>query len=144
MSETFEIKNGDVVISSATGRPFTVERAKKFKQDALENLSTEVQANGTGAGLDETIPKLGDVFSLRADVSRNVVESFAALKRVQQETQRFDRARNERVGRVALCAVLPLRDPSTGQVSLTAYSYRVDLLSEEGESPVTITGALLG
>ena len=140
MTVTFKIDKNDVIISSATGRPIEIEGKEKFTQDVRETLETDVQANGTGAGLKSVIRLLGDVFSLRAEISRRISDAFDAYKAIQDATQKFDRTAEERFGKVAQLIVLPLRDPSTGSFSNTDYAWRADILSVKGSDPSSITG----
>lgn len=144
MTSTFRIVDGDVAISQANGRPLLLTDKAKLTQDVRENLDSESRPNGTGAGLEGVISLLGDTFSLRAEISRRLNDSFAALKRVQDSIQRVDRTSAERVARVAQVVVVPLRDSGTGSYSNTDYAYRVDVLSLDGAAPVTVTGRLVG
>ena len=143
MTSTFRITNGDIAISQANGRPFLLTDKDKLRQDVRENLDSEDQFDGTGAGLEGIVGTVGDTFSLRAEISRRLNDSFDALRQVQDSIQRVDRTRAERVSRVAQVVVVPLRDGSTGDYSNTDFAYRVDLLSLEGASPVTVTGRLV-
>lgn len=143
MTITFMIKNGDILHSSSTGRPLTVADGPKFDQDVRETLDNEVQPDGTGAGLDGVITFIGDVFSIRAEIARRVNDAFAAYKQTQNVIQRFDRTPAERFSRVVQVTTLPLRDSQTGNISQTAYAYRVDVLSDAARSkPATVTGTL--
>lgn len=143
MTVTFKVTNGDIAINEATGRPLTIEAKDKLRQDVRENIESEAQLDGTGADLDGVIAFLGDVYSIRAEISQRIIESFEALKRVQDSVQRFDRQTKERISRVTQVLVTPIQNPSTGQFALTDFAFRVDVLSVAGGGEsVSVTGVL--
>lgn len=130
-------------MSRSTGRPLTLEGTPKFRQDVTENLSTKAQADGTGADLDGLIGLVGDIFSLRAEMSKRIMESFGFYKGLQDRIQRFDRASEERFSRVTQTIAMPLRDPRTGTITNTSIAMRVDVISVQGGRPVTVSQVLL-
>lgn len=142
MTSGLKLTKGDIPFSSATGRPLLVEGLEKLRQDVRENLETEAQRDGTGADIDGVVSLLGDVFSLRAEISRRVVDSLTALKRVQDSVQRFDRTNEEKFARLANLVVVPIKPVGSGDISGTDYAFRVDVLSVAGATPVTVSGTL--
>lgn len=142
MTITFKVEFGDVPFNSATGRPFTVETTEKLRQDVRENLDTVAQSDGTGADLDGVVGLVGDIFAIRAELSRRLNDSFDSLRKVQELIQRSDRTLEERFSRMTQLVVMPLREPSTGQFFKTSYAYRVDVSSAKSQKPVSATGIL--
>jgi hypothetical protein len=141
---TFIIVNGDIQHSSATGRPLTVEGHEKFRQDVRENLEIEAQPNGTGADLQNVISLIGDVFSLRMEITRRISTAFDAYRAAQDQIQKFDRTENERFSRVAQVVCSPVRDTQTGLLSSTTYAFRVDVLSRNPRAgAATLSGTLV-
>lgn len=145
------LSDGDIVISAATGRPVLVSDAQKLSQDIRENLDSEPQANGTGAGLDGIIGLVDDQFALRAELFRRISDSLGALRLVQEGAQRSDRTTAERFSRIARLSVVPVRaggQSSTdavagaGSLSKTNFAYRLDVLSVEGSTPVVVSGTV--
>ena len=143
MSLTFKIVNGDVQIGASTGRPMTLSGKDKFSQDVRENLDSKVQSDGTGADLDGVIGLAGDVFSLRTEMSRRIIDSFSAYGQAQKNIQRGDRLPEERFNRIAQVIVLPIRGVNSGEFDQTSYSYRVDVLSDKSGSTTSVTGVLV-
>lgn len=144
MSKTFKIVDGDVVLNEAVGRPYELEDTPKLTQDVRETLDSDVQDDGTGAGLDDLIGVTEGALSLRAEMSQNLEHAFAALKAVQERVQRFDRTRKERISQVVSVVVLPLKNPGSAQVDQTQFAYRVDVISAEvGGEPISTTGVLV-
>jgi len=139
---TFKIFNGDIPFNSATGRPLVVSGNEKFNQDVEENLGTVVQSNGTGAGLEGVIGLIGDAFSLRAEISRRVKESFDYLKRIHDSVQRYNRAPEEVFNRVVQVVVTPLKTQGTQRLDPTRYAFRVDVVSNRGK--VSTSGSISG
>lgn len=143
MTATFQIRDGDVIISEATGRPFVIEDEIKFNQDIRENLDSDVQANGTGADLDGVVGVVGDIYSLQAEITRRITDSFTSFEKVQRSIQRGDRTPAEQLHKVARIMVVPIRDARSGEIAGTSYAYRVDVLSKKNRNPVTVTGLLV-
>jgi len=94
MSTTLKIHDGDVVISSASGRPLTVSDRSKLKQDIREFFTVNIQPNGFGAGLDELVGiMISDPTAMVSIAYQNVSEGlsrFAALQRENGDIIRPD------------------------------------------------------
>lgn len=55
MAVTFLVRNGDVSISAASGRPNTLSGSAKLRQDLKEFFEIGVTPDGFGAGLTELV-----------------------------------------------------------------------------------------
>lgn len=141
MTKTFKVQNGDILFSSANGRPLSIEGREKLSQDIKENLEIEQLPDGTGAGLDALIGVIGDSYSLRAELSRRLNVSAEALKKLQNTIQQFDRTRNEKIARIVAINIFPLANQNSSKIEQTSFAYRIDFLSEEGEASL-ITGTI--
>ena len=132
---TFKIVNGDVPFNQATGRPAMLSSTDKFTQDVGQALDIVANLNGV-------IGLVGDVFSLRAEISRRIDAAFAAYKAAQDTVQKSDRPPEERFSRIVQVVVVPIRGPSSGSYDMTTFAFRVDALSVKGSQPASITGVL--
>lgn len=132
---TLKLVNGDIPVGRATGRPLTIQGAEKFSQDVREALDVLANLNGV-------IGIVGDVFSLRAEISRRVSTAFDTYKAMQDAVQRTTRPVEERFSRVVQVNIFPLRDPTSGTLAATSFAYRVDVLSVKGGKTASLTGVL--
>jgi len=142
MTDTFKVVNGDVQLSSATGRIRLVDRREKLRQDVKQNLEMAPQVNGTGAGLSELVGLASSPVVLAAEVSRRIRSSFEALKQVQRGQQQ-DRTPEESVAYVTDIAVGPIADPLTKSPSFTTYAYRVRVVSVARADPFDTGGVIM-
>lgn len=140
MTATFLIKNGDIVINQATGRPMLTVDTEKLRQDVRQNLTTTAQSNGTGSSFDELVGRPHDIFSIRSQMSQRIYDSFNALKSLQNAVQRSDRTTKERLDKVVKVTVLP--NVENGQASNTSYVWRVDVSSADAKATASVTGLL--
>lgn len=135
--------DGDWVFNEATGRPVELEGTEKLRQDVRMNLSMDTQVDGTGADLDGLIGLLLDPISLRAEVSKRVVESFDAWRTLQRTIQAADRSKEEKIARVARVQTTSIRTPGSNEVEKTSYAFSVDVLSEKAnEGPISVVSIL--
>jgi hypothetical protein len=136
MTTTFKIENGDVVVNAANGQPLLLADGTKLKQDLAELLSIEAKEDNIGAGLEQIIdgsPR--DVFSVRADVSRNIRAAVRRMQALQAKFQRNERPPTERLRDLSLLYVTNL------QGSITSYVFRAEF-STSASSKVPVTGVL--
>lgn len=133
--QTFQLTNGDIQFSSATGRPLTISGTPKFKQDVA--IVLDVLAN-----LDGMIGMVGDTFSIRSELSKRLSDAFALYASQQATIQRNDRPVNETYSKTTEITVYPAVNPATGVVDNTTFGYRISVLSVAGATPTTITGTL--
>lgn len=134
-----KITNGDLVLDTATGRFVVVEGTSKLLQDTRQNLLTDPQPNGTGAGMASFVGQVGDPTGLRMDMTRSLHNSFEALKQVQNRTQKLDRSPEERIRNVNSVVVAPIRSVG-GVVSMTTYQWRVEVASEKPGVSAPVSG----
>lgn len=100
MAQTFLVKNGDVVLDRANGRPAMISGLDKTVQDFNELLSIETQSNGFGANI---ITLVGFVPESPLDVSFKIMERInVAVTRwiALQKKQRAVRTDDEIVTRL--------------------------------------------
>lgn len=114
---------------------------QKFAQDVQQNLLFDPRADGTGAGVNQAVGYVGDVFSIRAKLSNGITNAFNAYAAVQSSAQKYDRLPNERFSRVANIQVYPSTG-ANGNVDPTTYVFRVDVLSVAGDGLTTVTGVI--
>jgi len=164
MTQTFKMFQGDVIIDVRTGRPTLIADKDKLSQDLGENLNIETQPNGFGASLDSMVGLVGDPLALRAELSRRVRTSVRAMQTLQQRYHRGARPANERIADIANISVAQVvgkdttdalppsgltgnitpTDLTTGQVSKTAFGFKVDVLTEAGAEPVSAGALIIG
>lgn len=137
MTTTFLVENGDVVVSDASGQPTLVADNVKVRQDINGALATEFDSDDIGAGLEEIIGTLGDAFSLRADIAQRVRSSLARMQALQNQFQRAQRPRDERIAQLIRLDVFPLEG------SFTSVSFRAEILTVAG-TVVASSGTLQG
>lgn len=126
MTTTFVITGGDVSINEATGQPRLVADGDKLTQDVAEMLSTEALLDHIGAGLDDVVGTVGDVFTIRNELARRVRRALNTLVSLQQLKHRAQRPQTERVSGLSAVSVVPLEG------ALTAFGFRVEVRTEDG------------
>lgn len=135
MSSTFKLSRGDIVISEVTGRPVLVTGKDKFRQDCREVISVFSKVSSL-------VGRIGDVYSLRAEIRRRLEDAFSDYQVTQNTIQRQDRTSSERFSRVQALNVTPTKNPGQNQFDQTSISYRIDVLSDDGEV-TTVSGAIV-
>lgn len=138
MSNTFHISDGDVIISSNTGRPTLISDGKKLKQDLAEFFLIQVLPNGFGAGIDTMIGLVDvspEVFV--SMVNRQIREGFNAFLELQNADLRIPRPTNERL--VAMTYLIVEKD----KTDPTRFWFRANFSTEDGtevplELPLTV------
>lgn len=148
MTQTFQIINGDVAFSSATGRPLLLSGNTKLSQDLKEAGEIATQSNGFGFGLEAVIGLVGDAVSLRVAISRKVRDGIVAMMRLQQQFQRSQRTTDEIIAKLVRVIVTPILKPDGSETAATAYAYRYDVqtvkgLSSPNSTPTTTTGVII-
>jgi hypothetical protein len=147
MTQTFQIVNGDVAISSSTGRPIMAAGKAKLRQDLQEAGTIEVQPNGFGFGLESVIGLVGDSVSLKVEISRRIRNGITAMIRLQQQIQRAQRTSDEIIARLTRVAVAPIIRPGLSTTAATAFSFQYDVLTQEavtaGAQPITTGGTII-
>ena len=148
MATTFKIKNGDVTLGQASGRPLllgntigendAVKAHSKAVQDIQGSLSIERIKSGAGAGIVELIGMAQEVGFVSASVLigqriRDMFSSLLKLQRVRPNT----RPRGERFSRITLLQVI--QDPQVR----TAFRFRLDVRTNTN-STIIQSGTLGG
>ena len=134
-----QVTNGDWVVDVRTGRPTMVTGRAKLVQDINENLTIGTQANGFGAGLENTIGLDVDPAGFRIEVQRRVRASISTLQRLQDRYLRNERAGSERVGGIMSLSVGEAN--IGGGTSRTGYSFKLRIRPVSGEV-VVVGGAV--
>lgn len=132
-TQTYQIRNGNVVINKANGRPVMIDKLAKARQDVARLLALD---RPWGAGLDRhigTVPE--SAYSLSAAVQQDIRQAMDALQQVQSQYQRGQRDLEEMIAYIARMYVWPARFKAEGEASKTAYVLRLDV--------VTIAGATI-
>lgn len=147
MTTTFLIKNGDVVYSSATGRPLMISGVTKTRQDLQEAGEIRTLANGFGFGLDDLIGQIGDAVTTRVAISRKIRDGITAIMRLQQQFQRARRTPDELIAKLVRVVVTPIVRPNQSGTAATAFAYRFDILTVSGltpnATPISSTGVII-
>jgi len=134
MSSTLMIKNGDVVVSSATGRPVTISGLPLLKQHLTEMLSINTLPNGFGAGIPSLVglvPDNSGVVPLVVD--QNIRSSVNAMIQLQNNGVTDNYLDTEKVSSVAALQVAQVSGVPTD------YAYKLDIASVAGAT-VTRSG----
>jgi len=137
MTYTWEVKNGDYVLSSATGRPVRLRGGLKASQAMARILGIEAPL---GAGLDTVIGTVPDsAEALSAELQTNIRAAFDRLVSVQTLNQIAQRTPRERLAYIARMFVQPaaVAAPNAAaganQQSKTGYVFRVDVVTVAGQ-----------
>lgn len=147
MTQTFQIVNGDVVLSSATGRPLMVTGNAKLRQDLQEAGTIETQPNGFGFGLQSIIGLVGDSVSLKVEISRRIRDGITSMIRLQQQVQRAQRTSDEIIARLVRLVVAPVIRPGLSTTAATAFTFQYDVLTQQavtlGTQPTSVGGTII-
>jgi hypothetical protein len=139
MSKTFKIESGDVSLSSATGRPITIQNESKLKQDIQEFFSIEVLPNGFGSGLEQLIGIVEINQAAFAGIAaRQISDGMTEYINLQKSEPRIQRSIEERViGFNNFSVEVSPNDP-------TKFIFRINIKSAAGRStPVAILKSLV-
>lgn len=133
MSKTLKISNGDIVISSVTGRPVTISGIDKLKQDIIEFFTIYIQPSGFGSGLEQLIgaTDTSDMIVSMADRQiRMGIEEFINIQRSDVTTYRSS---DEKILGVTFINVQKdSEDP-------TKYYFIVNIVTESGKQvPISL------
>lgn len=127
MSQTLLISNGDVVMSSANGRPITLTGRNKLSQDVQEFFTVAVQANGFGAGIEElvgTVDISTDILVSIAD--KQITDGLDVFQSLQQSDLRIPRTTDEKIFSITdLHVDVDSQDP-------TKFYFRANINTEAG------------
>jgi hypothetical protein len=138
VADTFQIANGDVIISFMNGRPVLINAGTKFDQDMQELLAED---QPVGAGIDRlvgVVPVDPLTFTTSADIQvRNAAQRYQTLQQTDSITPRQP---NEIFSSIAFLQFVQ------SNVTPTNYLFRVDFMSQAGTSSTQagITGPGLG
>jgi len=131
MTYSWQVKNGDYVISQSTGRPVRIANRPKASQAMARLLGTEMP---TGAGIDSlvgTVPN--NVYEFSSAVQQRIQAAFDRLLSVQALRQSGNRTPFERLSYIGRMYVQPAQF-KVGEVSKTGYVMKVDVVTAGGES----------
>jgi hypothetical protein len=101
MAQTLKVVNGDVVVSSATGRPTLISGSPKLSQDIYEFFTVDVQPNGFGAGLEQLIGIVEvspDMFMSMGD--RQIREGFVRFLGLINNNPKIGRTPSEQIANI--------------------------------------------
>lgn len=134
MSKTFLIRNGDVVMSSASGQPIEIADGDKLRQDLQENFTIEKRPSGFGAGLEDLVGFAPDnELEFKVDIFDALNDSIESMKSLQQEFNFNARPTNELISSIGYLNVSLLRN------SKTDYLIRIDVNTVDGDT-ITLGG----
>lgn len=130
MTKTLQIRDGDFVISSASGRAVFIEGKAKAEQSVRRLLNLDAPE---GADLSNIIGRVPESpFALSAAVQQDIRRAFDELVSAQRGGQLAERTAEERLSNIARMFVVPAR--IGGAVSSTGYAVRVDVVTVAGRS----------
>lgn len=128
MSMTLKITQGDITISSATGKPITISDSSKLSQDITEFFGVDIQPSGFGAGIEKLIGLVQlseDVFVTMTERQiRSGLQQFILL---QNSNLNIPRPTKEKIAKVT--GIFVQRNPSDP----TAYYFRVNFVTQDGQ-----------
>lgn len=136
MTMSFQIKNGDLVLSG-TGRPRLVADTDKLSQDIAQFLGQAADIDGFGASLDQLIGVDDDPYALRAEIVDRIFNAVVAYQRLQERYQPTARTSKERLAQIARLSVV------LNERVKTTFDFRFDAISAEGVKPLVISGTLV-
>lgn len=119
---------GDVVVSSATGRPVLLDNEKKLAQDIRQGFGQESDPEGYGSDLRSLIGVVADEYALRAEISRRVRDTVRSIQDLQARFHVTSRTAGERLASVTRLRVGQVTDVA-GASAKTAYAFRMDVTS---------------
>lgn len=126
MSTTLTIINGDVQVSSASGRPTVISDGAKLAQDILINLETDPRPNGFGAGISNLVGMVDDDDLVVTLLDNRLSDSFTAMRNIQQAVGRDTRPAAERIASTTpVAAARDIQDPRN-------FNYGIDVITEAG------------
>lgn len=135
MAISLQVLNGDILISSASGRPITVTGPTKLSQELSEFFQVNIMPNGFGSGLEQLVglvPYAGDVIVGITDRQiRSGIDTFIQL----QSSDGIARSPSEIVtGVTQIIVQQDTQDP-------TKYLYFVNITTAANQS-VPFTGQI--
>lgn len=134
MASTLKIQDGDVMISSANGRPITITGQQKTSQDIKEFFTINIQANGFGAGIEQLIGALSSGSSLTGVVDRQIVDGINDFIDLQRSDPSIPRTADETI--VGVTDVQTTQDPSDP----TKYYFTANVITLSGKAyPIVIS-----
>ena len=135
MSSTFKVENGDVVISSMSGRPIMVSSKAKLRQEIKEMLTIEILPSGFGTNLDALIGSIPNrLFTITILLERQIRKSLDVLKAIKIK-RRSTHTTDEMISKIAQISVVPAKTDQT------LYTFKVDVTTEDGGSQ-SVNGTL--
>ena len=123
-----KVYQGDIMVSSATGKPILITDSVKLSQDISEFFTVDVQPNGFGAGIEKLIGLVQlseDIFVTMTE--RQIKDGLAQFIALQKANSNIPRSTKERIVRVT--GILIQRDPSDP----TAFYFRVNFVTQDGQ-----------
>lgn len=138
MSDTFQINNGDVIVSSTNGRPILISDSLKLSQDVKEFFTVNVLPNGWGAGVEQLVGIVEvshSVFVSMAD--KQISDGLDTFISLQNSEPRIPRLPQERILAITN---LNVDSDSTDQ---TKFYFRANIVTEAGV-PVPIIQLIIG
>lgn len=128
MADTIKVVDGDIQISSASGRPSVVTGSMKLSQDIKEFFEVDVQPNGFGAGIERLVGliQLSDDLFVTL-VERQIKDGMDRFIYAQNANPNTPRTDAERI--VNVTGVMIQRDPS----DQTTFYFRANLITKDGK-----------
>ena len=106
MSQTFLIKNGDVVISNMSGTTHMVTDRTALRQILLENLSINTLQDGFGAGIPSLVGFVPyDPAPFTMSVDRSIRNSINTMRSLQRADLSIVRPRDEQITGISFLRV---------------------------------------
>jgi hypothetical protein len=135
MALTYSIKNGDIMVSAANGRPVTISGMAKTSQDISEFFTVDIQPNGFGAGIEQLIGVLSSGSSLTGVVDRQIIDGINDLIRLQRVNAAIPRTNDELI--IGVTDVQTIQDTSDA----TKYYFTANVVTASGKVyPVVVGG----
>ncbi len=129
MATTFKIKNGDVVVNNASGRPVLIGNVvggtesgparDKALQDLHRCLAISRIADGSGAGLEDLIGQSSEAMIMQFIIQDRLRGMFSAMLSLQNKRSNI-RPRAERFTDISALSV-------QADISLTTYRFRLEV-----------------
>lgn len=128
MSMTLKVVDGDVLVSSSSGRPITIKDNAKLKQDIKEFFEVYVLPNGFGAGIEELVGIVQfDRSAFVTVAQQNIAEGLRRFIALQGENASIPRPNSELVYSFNnLIVESDTTDP-------TKFYFTVNILTKAGE-----------
>lgn len=129
MSSTLYINNGDIVISSAYGRPITISDTAKLRQDIKEFFEVGITLYGFGAGLFSMIGLVqADPDAFVSGAYGTIAQGLQIFRALQRADVATPRSPSELISSYENLKVV--QDPSDP----TKFIFTVDIYSVNGSS----------